>query len=179
MDYIEELARFLTEQKRLDDKMEETETSLSDIRKRISETLVQSSLKSTEGDARMDEGLIQKEQTFVRLLQALHEMKDGIQAKIRPLEEEIVGANVRRLLENHNNQKGRLADCLNSIDQAILDCRLLFENSKKIFGNLSEVNDKLSGLGAPTLPVENSLETSDMTKGLRERIEHLRLQGKI
>lgn len=179
MDYIEELARLLTEQKRLDEKLEETQTSFSDIRKRISEYLVQSSLKSTEGVAQMDEGLIQKEKTFERLLQALHEMKSDIQGKIRPLEEEIVRANVSQLLENYNNQRERLTDCLNGIDQAILDCRLLFENSKKIFGNLSEVNEKLSGLGAPTLPVENSLENGDMAKVLRERIEHLRLQGKI
>ena len=179
MDYIEELAKFLTEQKRLDEKLEETQTSLSDIRKRLSETLVQSSLTNTEGIARMDEGLIQKEQTFERLLQALHEMKDQIQVKIRPLEEEIVRANVSRLLENHNNQRERLADCLNNIDQAILDCRLLVENSNRLFGTLSEVNEKLSGLGATTLPVANSLGNGDIEKSLRERIEHLRLQGKL
>ncbi len=179
MESLEELAGLLTEQKRLDEKLEETRESLSSIRKKISKSLVHSSLNRTEGPMPMDEGLVQKEQTFERLLQAFVDMKGEIQTKIRLLEEEIVQANVSHLLEIHDNRKNRLEACLNILDQSILDCRLPVENSKKIYEELNLLNEKLSRLGVEPLPVANSLGGGQFEKMLRQRIEHLRLQGKI
>lgn len=176
---LEELARLLTEQKRLDEKLGETRESLSGIRKKISESLVHSSLNNSDGPIPMDEGLVQKEQTFERLLQAFVDMKGEIQTKVRLMEEEIVQANVKHLLEIRDNQKNRLEACLSTIDQSILDCRLHVENSKKIYEELNLLNEKLSSLGVEPLPVANSLGGGQFEKMIREQIEHLRLKGKI
>ena len=179
MEPVEELARLLTEQKRLDEKLAETHASLSQIRKEISGSLARSSLNGKEEPVFMDEGLIQKEQTFERLLQALQDMKGEMQAKIRPLEEQIVQANVHNLLEIHSSEKDRLDSCLNAIDQALLDCRTHVDQCAKIVEELNSINEKISRFGGQILPIASTIGGSDIEKILRERIERLRLQGKF
>ena len=179
MESIEELARLLTEQKRVDEKLEETQTSLSCIRKEISESLALASLNGKEEPPYMDEGLVQKEQTFERLLQALQDMKGEVQAKIRPLEEQIVQANINNLLEVHASEVDRLESCLNAIDQTIIDCRSLVDKCAKSHEELSILNEKISRFGAEPLPIANSVSSNEIEKTLRQRIEHLRLQGKL
>jgi len=176
---IEELARLLTEEKKLDEKLQETQTVLSTVKRKVSESLVTPYINKTEGTVPVDESLVQKEQSFERLLQALQDMKREIQTRIRPLEEEIVQVNVKNLKETYDGQKKKLGDCLNTIDQTILDCRALIEDSKKILAELTDLNEKLSHLGANPLPIKNSPRDGDITDLIRQRIEHLRLQGKL
>ena len=66
---IEELARLLTDEKRLDDKLQETQTVLSTVKKKISESLVTPYIQRTESPMPIDESLMQQEQSFERLLQ--------------------------------------------------------------------------------------------------------------
>ncbi|HEX9880610.1 MAG TPA: hypothetical protein VGB25_10480 [Candidatus Binatia bacterium] len=179
MEPVEELAQLLSEHKRLDEKLEETQATLSGVRKEISRTMALSSLKLGNGPVSLDEGLVRKEQTFERLLQALLDMKTEVEGKIRPLEEEIIQANVRNLLDIHASQISRLENCLNAIDQALVDCRPHVANSKKLFDDLNLLNEKLARFGAEALPISSSVGGGEIEKVLRERIERLRLQGKV
>jgi len=176
---IEELARLLTEEKRLDEKLQETRADLSTVKKKVSESLVTPYIHKMDGPVPIDESLVQKEQSFARLLQALLDMKREIQTRIRLLEEEIVQVNVKNLKEMYENQKKKFGDCLNTIDQTILDCGELVKNSKKMHSELINLNEKLSHLGANPLPIQNSPRDGDIGELIRQRIEHLRLQGKL
>jgi len=176
---IEELARLLTEEKRLDEKLQETQEILSTVKKKVSESLVIPYIQKTEGPLPIDESLVQKEQSFERLLQALHDMKTEIQTRIRPLEEEIVQVNIKNLKEMYENQKEKLGVTLDTIDQTILDCGEIMETTKKIQLELNDLNEKLSHLGASPLPIWNSPRNGDIGELIRQRIEHLRLQGKL
>lgn len=179
MEPVEELARLLTEHKRVDEKLEETQASLAGIRREISHSLAHSSLDRENGPVAVDEGLVRKEQTFERLLQALLDMKTEIEEKIRPLEDEIVQANIKSLLEIHASQRNRLENCLNAIDQALLDSRPQVEKSKELYDDLNLLNEKLARLGTEPRTISNNLGGGEFEKVLRERIEHLRLQGKL
>ncbi len=176
---IEELARLLTEEKRLDDKLQETQTVLSTVKKKITESLVTPYIQRTESPMPIDESLMQQEQSFERLLQALRDMKQEIQTKIRPIEEEIVQVNIKNLNEMYDNQKTKLGEALNTIDQTILDCGELIETTKNIHMELSGLNEKFSRLGASPLSARNSPRNGDIVDFIRQRIEHLRLQGKL
>ena len=178
-DSIEELARLLTEEKRLDKKLQETQEVLSTVKKKVSESLVTPYIHKTEGPVSIDEILLQKEQSFERLLEALRDMKREIQTRIRPIEVEIVQVNIKNLTERYENQKKKLGEALDIIDQSILDCGELVENSKKIHLELADLNEKLSHLGASPLPIQNSPRDCDIGELVRHRIEHLRLQGKL
>ena len=120
-----------------------------------------------------------REETYERLLQALLDMKNEIQTRIRPLEDQIVQANVEYLKEVFEQQNNRLGDCLDSIDQKILDCRMHIEDYKRIYTDLDGLNDRLSRLGAEAPPISNSLPSTDIGDIIRQRIEHLRFQGKV
>ncbi len=176
---IEELARLLTEEKRLDKKLQETQEVLSTVKKKISKSLVTPYIQKTECPVSIDESLVQKEQSFERLLEALRDMKREIQKRIRPIEEEIVQVNINNLKERYENQKKKLGEALDTIDQTILDCGELVENSKKVHLELADLNEKLSHLGASPLPIKNSPRYGDIGELIRQRIEHLRLQGKL
>lgn len=176
---IEQLARLLTEEKKLDEKLQETEEVLSSVKKKISKSLVTPYIQKTEGPVPIDESLVQKEQSFERLLQALHDMKSEIQTRIRPIEEEIVQVNIKNLKERYENQKKELGEALDTIDQTIRACGELVENSKKIHLELADLNDKISHLGASPLPIQDSPRDGNTGELIRQRIEHLRLQGKL
>ncbi len=120
-----------------------------------------------------------REETYERLLQALLDMKNEIQTRIRPLENHIIQARIEDLNEVFEQQNNRLGDCLDSLDQKILDCRMHIEDYKRIYTDLDGLNDRLSRLGAESPPISNSLPSTDIGDIIRQRIEHLRFQGKV
>jgi len=117
-----------------------------------------------------------REETYERLLQALLDMKNEIQTRIRPLEDQIVQANVEYLKEVFEQQNNRLGDCLDSLDQKILDCRKHIEDYKRIYTDLVALNARL---GAEAPPISNSLPSTDIGDIIRQRIEDLKLQGRL
>lgn len=122
---------------------------------------------------------MEREETYERLLQALLDMKNEIQTRIRPLEDQIVQANVEYLKEVFEHQNNLLGDCLNSIDQKILDCRNHIEDYKRIYSDLSTLNDRLARLGAEAPAISNSLPSTDIGDMVRQRIEQLKFQGRL
>ena len=120
-----------------------------------------------------------REETYERILQALLDMKNEIQTRIRPLENHIIQARIEDLNEVFEQQNNRLGDCLDSLDQKILDCRMHIEDYKRIYTDLDALNDRLSRLGAESPPISNSLPSTDIGDIIRQRIEDLKLQGRL
>ena len=178
-DPVEELARLLSEEKRLEEEVRATQATLSRIKKKISASIVHHYINRTEGIDPIEEDLMKKEQSHERLLQALLDMKNEIQTRIRPLEEQIVQANVDSIKDTFDQQKNMLGDCLTSIDQKILDCLLHHQDYKRIQSDLTNLNKKLSRLGAEPLPIPNSLATEDLGDIISQRIKHLKLKGML
>ncbi len=108
-------------------------------------------------------------------------MKQEIQTKIRPIEEEIVQVNIKNLNERYDNQKTKLGEALNTIDQTILDCGELIETTKNIHMELSGLNEKFSRLGASPLSARRVKPSKNLTlagfvaslQNLTEVVSHL------
>jgi chromosome segregation ATPase len=176
---VDKLAGLLTEEARVEERIRDATSALSLIRKRVSESLAQHYIGMREARFQMPEDLMREEQSYERLLQALQEMKTEIAKQIRPVEEQIIQANVDHLRQSFNQESRRLSKCLEEIDDNILACRQYLQDYERIRSNLYSVNEKLSQLGADTMPVPDGLPTSDLGEIVRQRIEHLRSQGKI
>ena len=122
---------------------------------------------------------MREEQSYERLLQALQDMKSEITKQIRPVEEQIIQANVEHLRQSFGEESRRLAKCLEEIDDNILACRQYLQDYERIRSGLQSLNEKLAQLGADSLQMADGLPTTDLGEIIRERIDHLRSQGKI
>jgi chromosome segregation ATPase len=176
---VGKLAKLLADEARLEEKIRETKSALSLVQKRVSESLAQHYIAMKEPRIQIPEDLMREEESFERLLQALQDMKSEIAKQIRPVEEQIIQANVDHLRQSFKYESRRLAKCLEEIDDNILACRQYLQDYERIRSSLHGLNDKISQLGAETLQVPDSIPTSDLGEVVRQRIEHLRSEGKI
>ncbi len=122
---------------------------------------------------------MREEQSYERLLQALQDMKNEIAKQIRPVEEQIIQANVDHLRQSFSQESRRLAKCLEEIDDNILACRQYLQDYERIRSGLQSLNEKLTQLGADSLQMADGLPTLDLGEIIRQRMDHLRSQGKI
>jgi hypothetical protein len=176
---VERLAKLLSEEARIEDKIRDTRAALSLVQKRVSESLAQHYMAMKEPRIQIPEELMREEESFERLLQALQDMKNEIAKQIRPVEEQIIQANVDHLREIFAQESRRLCKCLEEIDDNILACRQYLQDYEHVRSSLHGVNEKLSQLGAESLPLPDGLPTLDLGEIVRERIENLKSQGKI
>jgi chromosome segregation ATPase len=176
---VGKLAKLLADDERVDEKIRDTQAALSLVQKRVSELLAQHYIATKEPRVQIPEDLMKEEESFERLLQALKDMKAEIAKQIRPVEEQIIQANIDHLRQSFNQQSGELTQCLEEIDEHLLACRQYLEDYERIRASLSGLNEKLAQLNAESLQIPDSVPTADLGEVIRQRIELLRSQGKI
>lgn len=175
---VEQLAKLLADEAQLDQKIRETQAVLTLVQKNVSESMARHYI-AMQSRIIMPEDLMREEQSYERLLQALQDMKSEITKQIRPVEEQIIQANVEHLRQAFDEESRRLAKCLEEIDDNILACRQYLQEYERIRAGLQSLNHKLAQLGADSLQIADGLPTTDLGEIIRERIDHLRSQGKI
>ncbi|HYY24889.1 MAG TPA: hypothetical protein VE689_05300 [Candidatus Udaeobacter sp.] len=176
---VEKLAKLLADEARLDEKIRDMKAALLQVQKRVSESLAQHYIAAKEPRIQIPEDLMREEESFERLLQALQDMKNEIAKQIRPVEEQIIQANIDHLRQTFSQESRRLNKSLEEIDDNILACRQYLQDYERIRSSLHGLNEKLTQLGAESLPVPDGLLTSDVGEIVRQRVEYLRSQGKI
>jgi hypothetical protein len=169
----------LADQARIEEKIRDTQAALALVHKRVSQLLAQHYIATKEPRVQIPEDLMKEEESFERLLQALKDMKNEIANQIRPVEEQIIQANVDHLRHTFNQQNRDLCRCLDEIDSRLLACREYVQSYERIRSGLHGLNEKLAELNAEALPVPDALPTFDLGELLHQRIETLRSQGKI
>lgn len=176
---VERLVKLLQDETRIDEKIRDAQAAVTVVRKRVSETLAQHYISTRETRIQVPEDLMKEEQSYERLLQALQDMKTEIAKQIRPVEEQIIQANVDHLRQSFNQESRRLNKCLEEMDENILACRQYLHDYERIRSSLHGLNEKLSQLGADGIQMPDTLSSSDLGEIIRQRIDYLRSQGKI
>ena len=176
---IEKLVKLIGDESRVDEKIRDTQAALTLVKKRVSESLAQHYISTREPRIQLPEDLMREEQSYERLLQALQDMKNEIAKQIRPVEEQIIQANIDHLRQTFSQESRRLSKCLEEIDENILACRQYLQDYERIRSSLYALNEKLTQLGAESVQIPDGLATTDLGEIVRQRIEYLRLQGKI
>lgn len=176
---VETLARLLEDETRIDEKIRDTQSALTLVKKSVSASLAQHYISMREPRIQMPEDLMKEEQSYERLLQALQDMKTEIAKQIRPVEEQIIQANVDHLRQTFNQESRKLSKCLEEMDENILACQRDLQEYERIRSSLHGLNEKISQLGAEGIQLPDSLSSSDLGEIIRQRIDSLRSQGKI
>lgn len=176
---IDELAKLLVEEGRVEERIRQTQAALADIKKTISESIVRRYVERREEKVPVPEELLREEQSYEHLCKALLEMKNEIGKGIRAAEERIVQANADHLKESFEHGKNKLSDCMAAIDKRILECRVHIEEYERIRSDLNAINEGLFRLGKEALPMPDPLPTTDVGEIITGRIHHLRSHGKI
>jgi chromosome segregation ATPase len=176
---VGKLAKLLADEGRIDEKIRDTQAALALVQKRVSELLAQHYIAVKEPRVQIPEDLMKEEESFERLLQALKDMKGEIAKQIRPVEEQIIQANVDYLCHTFNQQTHELNRCLEKIDEHLLACRETLQHYERIRSNLHGLNEKLTQLNAENIQIPDSLPTSDLGEIIKQRIEILKSQGKM
>ncbi len=176
---VEKLVKLLADDARLDERIRDTQAALTLVKRRVSESLAHHYISMREPRIQMPEDLMREEQSYERLLQALQDMKSEIAKQIRPVEEQIIQANVDHLRQTFSQESRKLAKCLEEIDDNIMACRQYLHDYDRIRSSLYSLNEKLIQLGAESIQVPDGLPTSDLGEIIRQRIDHLRSLGKI
>lgn len=176
---LEKLVKLMADEARIDERIRDTEAVLTLVKKRVSEALAQHYISTREPRIQLPEDLMREEQSYERLLQALQDMKNEIAKQIRPVEEQIIQANVDHLRQTFTQESRRLTKCLEEIDDNILACRQYLQDYERIRSSLHGLNEKLTQLGAESIQVPDGLPSADLGEIVKERIESLRSQGKV
>jgi primosomal protein N'' len=176
---LEQLVKLIGDEALVDERIHETQAALVLVKRRVSESLAQHYIATREVKIQMPEDLMREEQSYERLLQALQDMKSEIAKQIRPVEEQIIQANVDHLRQTFSQESRRLSKCIEEVDDNILACRQYLQEHARIRASLDALNQKLTQLGAEGIQVPDALDTNDLGEIVRQRIEHLRSQGKI
>jgi len=176
---LEQLVKLIGDEALVDKRIHETQAALVLVKRRVSESLALHYIATREVRIQMPEDLMREEQSYERLLQALQDMKSEIAKQIRPVEEQIIQANVDHLRQTFSQESRRLSKCIEEVDDNILACRQYLQEYARIRASLDALNQKLAQLGAEGIQVPDGLDTSDLGEIVRQRIEHLRSQGKI
>ena len=176
---LEKLVKLLSDESRVDEKIRDTQAALILVKKRVSESLAQHYVSTSESRIQLPEDLMREEQSYERLLQALQDMKNEIAKQIRPVEEQIIQANVDHLRQTFTQESRRLTKCLEEIDDNILACRQYLQDYERIRSSLHGLNEKLTQLGAESIQVPDGLSNADLGEIVKQRIENLRSQGKV
>ena len=77
------------------------------------------------------------------------------------------------------NEACTLDKFLEEIDGKLLDCRKYLDEYKRARLALRTINERLSRLGAPTLPVADHLPADGLGEIIDSRIRHFTLAGKM
>ncbi|HKY08093.1 MAG TPA: hypothetical protein VJQ55_07630 [Candidatus Binatia bacterium] len=73
----------------------------------------------------------------------------------------------------------RIAECIQEIDDRLLDCRKSLEEYRRLRTTLRAINGQLSRLGAEPLAVADELPNHDLSELIKSRIDHFKSTGRI
>lgn len=176
---IEQLHDVLRERGKVAEKITGVKTALGIIRRNLSTALAQRYMQTAQPGIEIGEGLMKEEQTYERLLQALHDMQAQIEERVRPIAEQVIQAEVERLRDLSERHRSALQDSIAHIDESILNCRSYVDQYQQKRSDLVALNERLTKLGANPAPLPDSLPEANLGDVIRARVEGLRTEGKI
>ena len=176
---IEQLHNLLCERGKVTEKITGVKTALGTIRRSLSAALAQQYMHTAQPGIEIREDLMKEEQTYERLLQALHDMQAQIEERVRPIAEQVIQAEVERLRDLSERHRSALQDSIAHIDENILNCRSHIDQYQQRRSDLAALNERLTKLGANPAPIPDFLPEANLGDIIRSRVDGLRTEGKI
>ena len=122
---------------------------------------------------------MKEEQAYERLIRTVQVMQAQIDEGVRPLAEQLLQAEIKRLQGLSEQQRSILQDCIARIDQSILNCSVQMAEYRRTRSDLIALNERLANLGGEPVPVPNHFPVENLGELILSRLEGLRAQGKL
>ncbi len=119
------------------------------------------------------------DRVYSRLLQSLRDMQTQIEERVRPMAQQVVEFEVARLRQQSGHDQATLNECLEQIDQCILNCVGQLDEYQKTHASLLSLNQRIAKLGATPEPLPDSLSIESFDAAIQARVEGLCHQGKL
>ncbi len=119
------------------------------------------------------------ELAYEAVFQALVEIKNNLNEKIGSLDEHIRRAQLECLEDAFQQQKEAVADCVDGIDQQLIKLSVYLEEYQRLYASLNNLNERIPGFGGALLAMPEALAGDSPASVLAQRIDYLKLQGKI
>ena len=109
----------------------------------------------------------------------LRDLQTQIDRRVRPVALQTIQAHADWLRQLANQEQIAQGRCLAELDQRLLACSALFDQSRKLHNELVAVNRRLAELGAPLETLEDFDASLNYCDAIQARIESLRRLGKL
>ena len=175
-DPIKQLQGLLDDPGKVLEKISSIHSALDSIKTNLPQS---SETETLVGQATQRPGALPDDPVYGRLLQALRDMQAQIEARIRPIAQEIVRNEVARLRDESDEHQSALKVCLAQIDQNILNCLARMDEYQRRCADLSALNLRLADLGAAPEPLSPTIAIDNAADSIVARLNGLRVAGKI
>jgi hypothetical protein len=125
------------------------------------------------------EYLMNTDQTYDLLLQALVDIRKNLAEKMSSLDEHIRRVQLECFENAFQHQKEALTDCLEGIDQQLIKLSVYAEEYQRLRASLDELNGKIVELGGAPVSMSDVLAVDSLAALLARRIDYLKSQEKI
>jgi DNA repair exonuclease SbcCD ATPase subunit len=173
LDPIRQLQHLLDDPGKLLEKISSIHSTLGSISPADPTTAVEASASFTLGT---DEP-IQETQRYNRALESLRGIQAQLHERVLPLAHATAQAHIDQLRDRARRDHASMNDCLEQVDQRLLDCLQQVREAQRKYTELTTLNQKLESLGAPLEPLPELLPSANSV--LESRLDALRRQGKI
>jgi hypothetical protein len=112
-------------------------------------------------------------------LQALADIRRNLGEKLNLLEDHIRGAQLMCLDDAFQKKAEALVDCLEGIDQQLINLSVYIEEYQHLETSLRDINEKISHFGGSARPMPETIAGESMASVLAGRLDYLQSQGKI
>lgn len=113
-------------------------------------------------------------------LQSIADMKKNLAEKLNLLEEHIRGAQLKCLEDAFQNQTEALAECLDGIDQQLINLSVYIEEYRRLRTSLKNLHDeRIPELGGTPPAMPDAVAGDSAAEILAARLDELKSQGKI
>lgn len=120
-----------------------------------------------------------EDRLYSRLLQALHDMQSQIEERVRPLAQLTVQEELTNLRAQSEKDRAGLQECVARIDQCMLICVDRFNEYQRGYAELTTLNQRIVALGATSETLPENLVAQNLSDTINQRLQNLRLTGKI
>ena len=114
------------------------------------------------------------------MFQALVDIKKNLHEKISLLDEQIRQAQLKCLEDAFQQQKDAMVECLDGMDQQLINLAVFFEEYQQLYASLKTLNEKgIPELGGTPPAMPQTYAGDTLMAVLAARVEYLKTQGKI
>jgi hypothetical protein len=123
---------------------------------------------------------MKSEPAYDTMFQTLVDIRKHLDEKINFLDEQLRGAQLKCLEEAFEQQKENLAECLDGIDQQLINLSVYIEEYRRLQKSLKNLHDeRIPELGGTPPAMPDTLAGDSAAEILAARLDDLKSQGKI